>query len=183
MFVDEESREYMAREVPAQQWSGLEPALQLLGVPLAHDATLAPYPTRPEHVPLEHCRLCMWSAPPDTETSQRRGETVGPLEPSATAQVWGLSSALAAHLQEAHELSPTEYRAAVNRQVVAQWPEPVSPATLRACVAAHKAGLSDAEYGLGVCVRVLFFLLLIFWRAQLGNMETIIWDLAGPPRE
>ena len=118
---------------------------------MAHDATLAPYPTRPEHVPLEHCRLCMWSAPPDTETSQRSVETVGPLEPSAASQVWGLSSALAAHLQEAHELSPTEYRAAVNRQVVAQWPEPVSPATLRACVAAYKAGLSDAEYGLGVC--------------------------------
>ena len=73
------------------------------------------------------------------------------MEPSAAAQVWGLSSALAAHLQEAHGLSPREYRAAMNRQVVAQWPEPVSPATLRSCVSAYKTGLSDAECGLGVC--------------------------------
>ena len=140
MFVDEESREHLARQVPAQEWSGLEPALQLLVLPLAHDACLAPYPSRPEHVPSEHCRLCLWSPPPATEPPQLSAGSAGQ-EHSAAAQLWGLSPTLASHLQEAHELSPTEYRAVVLRHVLAHWPEPVSPATLRACVADYKAGL------------------------------------------
>ena len=146
MFVEPETLAYLALEVPSQAWDGSEPALQLLVLPEAQAEPLPSYPMRPEHVAQEHCRLCLWSPTAPVVPETRPSPEI--LEEAAR---WGIAASVAAHVRSEHGMSPSEYRAAVSRRVAGHWPEPVAPATLRARVAAYKEGLSDAEFGLGVC--------------------------------
>jgi hypothetical protein len=63
----------------------------------------------------------------------------------------GVRPAIAAHVKSAHGLEPEEYRHEILRRVIAEWPTPTSPQTLRTRLAAYKETLCDANYLMGVC--------------------------------
>ena len=80
-----------------KEWSGQEPALQLLWLPSASSNSLPQYPTQPEFVDPEHCRLC--------------------LEPLG-------SGGIEKHLEQKHPgFSFHSYRTHVLRSAITAWPE------------------------------------------------------------
>ena len=124
-LLEEEVREYRARERIRQwqTWSGDEPALQLLCLPT--DERLPPYSDTPEYIDPEHCRLC--------------------LMPVSDA-------AMESHLQEQHDgLTLEQYRRTVLQQSLSAWPEAISPQVLRSRVAAFKTNLCDAKFEMKIC--------------------------------
>ena len=50
-------------EVPTQTWTGAEPALRTLLLPLVHSEPLPRYAQKPEYIAPEHCRLCFAEFP------------------------------------------------------------------------------------------------------------------------
>ena len=128
-LVRSESEAYIEQTSQQQQWSGTEPALQLLLLP---DSTgpLPTYGATPDYLSAFHCRLCLQAL---------------------------LPSELQGHLCEAHNIPTTQaYRRYVFRRAIAAWPEAILPQLLRCRLAAFKDGLNDATFSLlpcAVCAR------------------------------
>ena len=110
-LVREESVAYLERVSAQQQWAGKEAALQILVLPMRTGKALPTYSDSPEYLSPSHCRLCFQV-----------------VEGYAFPQ----------HLLEKHGLTEMQYRAQVLSRTVAEWPQPISPQTLRSRLAAFK---------------------------------------------
>ena len=118
-IVREESNRYLETTSTQQQWTGVEPALQMLLLPAKPSTPLPRYAATPEHLSPEHCRLCFQAVQ---------------------------AAELPAHLQDAHGISEQEYRRNVLCQTLTEWPQPISPQILRTRLAAFKAELCDDNF-------------------------------------
>ena len=103
-----------------QQWSGEEPALQLLVLPATSGPPLPTYSESPEYLNPNHCRLCFFEAVDDLTLQQ--------------------------HLEERHGLTLTDYRSDVLSRTMAEWPQPISPQILRCRLAAFKNEMCDHNF-------------------------------------
>ena len=70
---------------------------------------------------------------------------------SGKALCHGVLNEVVKRVRSEHNLSPEEYRAAVLRRELAEWPCPVSPQVLRTRLAAFKEKLNDKHFLMGVC--------------------------------
>ena len=117
--IQRESRAYLASIAEQQTWTGEEPALQVLLLPLDDAFELPRYSTEAEYLSPEHCRLCLTP--------------------------YG-AQGLEQHLQDAHQCTHAMYRRLVNRRVLKEWPQRPEPQVLRTRMAAFKNALCDANF-------------------------------------
>ena len=66
-MIQEESKAYLASIAQEQTWTGKEPALQCLLMPLNDSYELPRYSAEPEHLSPAHCRLCLSTYAPGGE--------------------------------------------------------------------------------------------------------------------
>ncbi len=112
--IQEESQAYLASVAEEQTWTGQEPALQGLLMPLDDSFELPRYSAEAEYLSPEHCRICF--------------STYGP-------------QGLEQHLQEFHGCTHAQYRRLINRRVLKEWPQRPEPQVLRTRMAAFKTKL------------------------------------------
>ena len=124
--VSSESQAYLRQLSVQQQWSGDEPALQLLFLPDSSAPALPAYDDTPEYLSPSHCRLCLRPVP---------------------------ATELESHVAEAHQIPTMQpYRAQIFRLTLAAWPEAISPQLLRSRLATFEEELSDFNFELLTCV-------------------------------
>ena len=115
--VRAESDAYLASISEQQTWTGYEPALQLLLLPLNSSFEMPKYASEPDYLEPTHCRLCLTSYASGSEEQ---------------------------HLQECHECTKGQYRRMVLRKTLQEWPQAIPAQVLRTRLAAFKMELCDA---------------------------------------